>query len=162
MRNISNFKRSQEGATLMTVMVFLVLMTIVTISATKMSILDILVSGNDQERILTYQETANNLTALTQIDILHEVIRTDGFNNALNQYQTKDSTNETTRLITDMNEKYPCERMVLGSSMGGGAPSCALYDFQIKTNKNSTGAREEQHRGAGKMAPDSKSKFSLI
>ena len=41
--------KSQQGATLITALTFLVLMTIVSVSASKISILDVLVSSNEQQ-----------------------------------------------------------------------------------------------------------------
>lgn len=162
MKHISSSKRKQSGATLVTVMTFLVLMTIVTVSATKISILDILVSGNDQQRVVAFQVAENNLTQFTQASSLGTAYAADGFNNSGQQYKTPDSTNELSRIITDMTESYPCERQGLGSSMGAGAPPCNLYDFQILLNQKNTGARENHHRGGGKMVPNQGSKGSLL
>ena len=162
MKHISSSKRKQNGATLVTVMTFLVLMTIVTVSATKVSILDILVSGNDQQRVTAFQTAENNLTQFTQTSSLSAAIAADGFDNAAQQYKTDDSTNALSRIITDMTESYPCERQGQGSSMGAAAPPCQLYDFQILLNQQNTGARENHHRGGGKMVPNQGSKGSLL
>ena len=61
-----------------------------------------------------------------------------------------------------MTESYPCERQGLGSSMGASAPPCSLYDFQILLYQKETGARENHHRGGGKMVPNQGSKGSLL
>ncbi len=156
------FKNKQEGATLMVVMSFLVLMTIVTVSATKISILDVLISGNDQQRVISFRELENNLTQYAKTDSLNDAFAADGFNNAQEQFTTTDSTSELTKKITDLSEQYPCERNGRGSSLGGGAPPCRLYDFQVLSNQQNTGAREDHRRGGGKMVPQSGSKSSLL
>lgn len=157
-----SFKNKQTGATLMTVMVFLVLMTIVTVSATKVSILDVLVSGNDQQRVVAFQDTANNLTRFTQTDQLATALAVQAFRDGDQRFTPTDSTNEMTKILTNLVEKYPCERAGKGSSMGGAAPPCSLYDFQIRHQKTNTGVKDEHHRGGGKMVPNAGSKSSLI
>lgn len=161
-KNNPKFKSKQEGATLMVVMSFLVLMTIVTVSATKISLVDVLVSGNDQQRVIAFTLAANDLTLHTKTNALDEAYDNDGFNNAQQQYEMDDSTSTLTKYITDMQEKYFCERDGLGSSIGADAPDCKLYDFQILLNQENTGAREDHHRGGGKMVPQSGSQSSLL
>ena len=158
--NNQRYKGKQEGAALMTVMVFLVLMTIVTVSATKISILDILVSGNDHQKSLTIQETYNNLKQLSHTSKLDLAIAA-GFD-ASDQYQLDESTTEVNKVITEIVEKYPCERAGNASSMGPGAPPCEIYDFRVKYYKQGSGAREEQHQGGGKMVPNAGSKGSML
>jgi len=55
----------QEGATLFTALVFLALMTIVSVSAAKIATLDAIVAGNNQQRVLVYQQTAKTLNSFT-------------------------------------------------------------------------------------------------
>ncbi len=157
---LTRLKRKQEGAALMTVMIFLVLMTIVTVSATKISILDILVSGNDHQKSLAIQETYNNLKQLSQTSKLDLAIAA-GFNSS-DQYQLTDSTPEVNKVITKIIEKYPCERAGNASSMGPGAPPCEIYDFRVKYYKKGAGAKETQHQGGGKMIPNVGSNGSML
>jgi len=161
-KNNPKFKSKQEGATLMVVMSFLVLMTIVTVSATKISILDVLISGNDQQRVVAYTATENNLTLHAQTSALNEAFSNDGFDNIKQQYEMDDSTTAITKLITDMTQIYTCERDGVASSVGGGAPDCKLYDFQIFLNQQNTGVRANHHKGGGKMVPKAGSKSSLL
>jgi len=58
-----NFAKKQQGATLVTALVFLTLMTIVSVSAAKISMLDVLVSGNNQQQMVLYQKTSRDLNA---------------------------------------------------------------------------------------------------
>ena len=77
---ISNHnKNKQMGATLITSLVFLLLMTIVSVSATKMSILDLLVSSNEQQQMVLFQTTANQLKQLTHVSKLNQTFGTTGF-----------------------------------------------------------------------------------
>ena len=161
-KHVSTSKSRQQGATLLTVMIFLVLMTIVTISASQISIMDILISGNDQQRVVAYQTAENNMTEFATTSSWYKAFASGGFDNDKQQYKTSDSTNELSRIITDLLETYPCERQGSGSSLGGGTPPCKLYDFKILLNQKNTGARENHRRGAGKMIPNPGSKFSIL
>ena len=161
-KNNPKLKSKQEGVTLMAVMTFLVLMTVVTVSATKISILDVLISGNDQQRVVGYNAAENSLAQHTKTNVLNDAIAADGFNNAHNQYETTDSTDSLSKRVTDLSVKYLCRREGRGSSIGGGAPPCKLYDFQIIMNQKNTGVREDHHKGGGKMVPQAGSKSSLI
>ena len=58
---ISSIKFKQQGATLFTALVFLLLMTIVSVSAAKISMLDVMVSGNNQQQMELFQKTAREL-----------------------------------------------------------------------------------------------------
>ncbi len=58
---LSSMRIKQQGATLVTALVFLVLMTIVSVSAAKISMIDVLVSGNNQQEMLLFQKTSREL-----------------------------------------------------------------------------------------------------
>jgi len=171
-----NIAKKQKGATLITALSFLVLMTLVSVSATKISILDVLVSGNDQQQMVLAQNTENCLTRLTRIQQLSRTFTADGFQGNVpgrmnDQFLFPDqfipeciTQNVTTaEIITDvLPENYPCERQGRAMSMGPGALPCDLFDFQVQSTRNTSGTRELRRRGAGKMIPDSGSDASLL
>ena len=169
--------KKQKGATLFTALVFLTLMTIITVSATKISMMDILIAGNDHQQMSIFHETENELTDFTATSrLITPLEREDAgqtFGNGggtVNGIVTDDNTysfagapSGTAEIITDLEELYACLRDGVGSSIGPGVPNCRLYDFQIrKSSDTNKSVRDQHHRGAGKMVPNSKSKGSYL
>jgi len=156
----------QKGATLFTALVFLTLMTIVSVSATKISMLDILVASNNQQNMLLFQSTSNQLKETATINNLQLTFTEDGFTGNVsgndNLFEFDDSPENIEERITDMTLEYPCERQGAASSIGPNAPACDLYDFQVRSSLNNSSARDQHNRGAGKMVPNSGSKGSLL
>ncbi|MCF6190049.1 MAG: pilus assembly PilX N-terminal domain-containing protein [Cocleimonas sp.] len=163
-------KNKQTGATLITSLVFLLLMTIVSVSATKISLLDVLVSSNEQQQMVLFQTTANQLKQLTHIAKLNQTFESTGFVGNVSgeddQYKfTSDfnTDNNITEIITELPVKnYDCERNGVAGSMGPSAPKCDLYDFQVRRAGQNSAAKDRHHHGAGKMVPSGGSKGNLI
>ncbi len=155
-KQLSTQPNKQNGATLITALMMLLVMTLLGVAAIKMSILDMLIAGNDQQRMLLYQETHTTLSELAITNRLSTTLTVDGFVGTANQEYVfaidpaKTGIRET---ITDMQERYPCERAGISSSIGPNAPVCDLYDFQINAKKATSGVTELHHRGSGKMVP---------
>ena len=173
---LGSLKR-QEGVTLFTSLVFLTLMTIITVSATKISMVDILVAGNDQQQMEIFHATENELTNFTATAMLSVPLErqdegqtfgngggtVNGIDSDDNTFSFAGAPAGTAEVITDLEEEYACLRDGMGSSIGPGAPNCRLYDFQIrKTSNKNKSVRDQHHRGAGKMVPNSKSKGSYL
>lgn len=158
--------KKQQGATLFTALIFLILMTIVSVSAAKISMLDILVAGNNQQRMMLYQDTSNQLKKMANIATLNSSFTEDGFTSNVDgnptQFLVDDSPDNMEERITDMTLQYPCERQGVGSSIGANTPPCDLYDFQVQSTLQGSGATDQHNRGAGKMVPNSGSKGSLL
>lgn len=155
LQTISSLKQ-QKGATMITTLVFLLLMTIVTVSASKISILDMLVSSNNQRQMEIFQQTANDLKQLTT------PVKFLGAYNA-NEHQTPWTHNlnanplkpETKESIASRDHKYICGGFNgLAVSIGPSESPCYLYDFEVKTSLANTGVRDKHLRGAGKEFPD--------
>lgn len=150
--------KQQQGMTLATTLVFLVLMTIVAVSATKISILDILVAGNEQQQMLLHQQSENDLKTIVNVSNLYKAVGPDGFQGNIadnnKKFKLDDSTNYVTKIITDLSRSYTCERNGRAMSMGRDAPQCSLYNFEVKSNSQGSGAHTKLHGGAGKMAPN--------
>ena len=163
---LNNSLKKQQGATLFTTLVFLVLMTLVSVSATKISIRDVMISGNEQQQSLLFQQTENQLKPMVNINQLIQAYGPTGFQpnvpNSTNKYKLGSSTAYTEKVITDLPVLYPCERNGVAASIGMGAPPCDLFDFQVRSNSQTSGARDKHHRGAGKMIPNVKSSGSLL
>lgn len=160
----------QRGITLVTSLIFLVIMSVVAMMASKLSIMDTHLARNNKEKVLIYQETANDLRLLADIEKLHGPM-------VEKKFDSKDGTYlppkeilkpDTTEVITDIgfdkdNNLYDCEGWSgRASSIGLGARKCDLYDFQVtRQQKNMSGLKERHNIGMGKEVP-SPSKYSNL
>lgn len=160
----SSIKRSkQQGATLITSMMMLLVMTIIGIAAVKMSSIDIIIAGNDQQRLMLMQETESELVNLSTpgklLDpLIGEFVGSEQalFDADTKSYRVPEPRNPTSiEIITDLEKLYSCEGFSgLAVSMGPDVPPCRLYDFQVRTKKANSGAKELRRRGAGKEVPN--------
>ena len=149
--------KQQKGATMITTLVFLLLMTIVSVSASKISILEMLVSSNNQRQVEIFQQTENNLKQLTTpvkfFDAYsankHQIPWTHGFSANASKPNTKEQ-------IESRNLRYICGGFNgLAVSMGPDTSECYLYDFSIRSGIPGTGVKDMHLRGAGKEFPNS-------
>lgn len=157
-----SFTNKQRGATLITSLVFLSLMTIVGVSASKISILDVLVAGNEQQRMLLFQETENDLKDLTSVPKLYKpMIGAAGasFSASTGAYvfPTSSEKPHVSEKITDKKKRYSCGGFSgKAVSIGPSVPPCDLYDFQVNATKLGSSAKDRHNRGAGKEKPNPK------
>lgn len=159
MKNITMNICRQQGATLITALMMLLVLTIIGISAVKMSTIDILVAGNDQQKLMLMQETENDLINLTTpAKLLPPLVGEDGaaFNAETGVYQVPDPLkSNVTEIIVDLKKTYGCEGISgKAVSIGPDVPPCRLYDFQVRAKKAQGGAKEQRRRGAGKEIPN--------
>jgi len=155
------FSKKQKGATLFTSLVFLALMTIVSVTAAKVSMLDVFVAGNNQQQMMLYQSTANDLKELTTVVQLYAPLVNDPvsakFNEITGIYELLADTNKPhiTQQIIDKEKTYECGGFAgQAISIGPNVPICDLYDFQVKSWKQNTGVKDRHNRGAGKEKPN--------
>ncbi len=158
-RNLILAKNKQLGVTLITSLILLIVMTIVGVSAVKMSSIDILIAGNDQEKMKLYQKKESNLLGLTTVLKLYEPLVESKFeakNNNTYSVPQKDAADYSIETIKDMKLQYLCRGVgALATSIGPSTPPCRLYDFKIVQKPEYGNAREVGHRGAGKEIPNS-------
>lgn len=161
-------KKKEQGVTLVTVLVFLVIMTIVTVSASKIAINDILAAGNDQQQAQLYQSTAGDLKKLTTVVELYEPLVEKTFSEGTGEFTLTDSTLGVTEIITDISKGDPNKFYECGGfankavSIGSDVPICFLYDFEVKARLANTGAKDRQNRGAGKEKPNPRRNSTLF
>ena len=155
--------RKQRGATLFTALIFLLLMTVVSVSATKIAMLDVLVAGNNQQQMMLYQSTSNDLKELTTVVKLYAPLVNNPvsakFNETTGIYQLAADANKPhiEQQITDLNKRYSCGGFSgRAVSIGPSVSPCDLYDFQVKAGKANSGAKDQHNRGAGKEKPNPK------
>lgn len=148
--NKQNFmSNKQRGATLFTALVFITLMTLVGVSAAKISMLDVLIAGNNQQQVMLYQQTENELTTLTTPVKLLRTLALKGISDEW-VYQVT-----ATKKITNKVTKYDCEAGGAATSIGSGNTSkCLLFDFEARERVPNSSANDKHNRGAGKEIPD--------
>lgn len=152
----------QRGATLFTSLVFLALMTVVSVSATKVSILDVLVAGNNQQQIRNFQDTENTLKTLTRVSqlavpMLNEA-PSEKFDPETGIFTLPPISGqpEIEREIRDTFKRYPCGGFDdLAVSIGPDVSPCDLYDFKVKQKTANSSIRDRHNRGGGKEKPNS-------
>ena len=158
--NSLGIPNKQKGATLFTALVFLALMTIVSVSASKISMMDALVAGNNQRQMELYQDTSKDLKDLTTVVNLYKPmvkIPGDVFDPITGIYVVPDTPAGKEMQITDPNKRYSCGGFEgKAVSIGPSVSPCDLYDFQVKSGRVNTGARDQHNRGGGKEKPNPK------
>lgn len=152
--NDQNIRKStQQGATLITSLVMLVVMTIIGVSTTKVTILEALIVGNDQQKMKLFNDKEASLVKLTSsVKLLPAMAK--GLEFPL--YNVPNTPDLVTEKIKDMKTKYNC-RGISGraTSIGGsGTPVCRMYEFQIFAKADHSSATEIGRRGAGKQVPN--------
>jgi hypothetical protein len=159
-------RQKQEGATLISVMVFLILMTTVTVSSSKIALMDIMVASNDHKQMRNYQRTANELTELTSVSTLYEPLVERTFDSATGVFDISGTRHGVTETITDISKGnddlyYFCQGFDgKAITIGPSAPRCYIYEFDAKSALKNTGVRDRHVRGAGKEKPNaSKSSY---
>ena len=147
-------KKRQQGATLVTAMVFLVLMTIVGVSASRNSAQDALIASNDQQRVevrmssaavLRKKTTAYNVISNMPKDTNSPVTLED------------DSINGVTVGVSINRPdvySYNCAGVDDRANSLGPDINCIIFDVVVKGYKEGSGARNELVQGVGKEHPN--------
>lgn len=146
--------KKEQGATLFSALAILSVLTIVSLSSARMSIMDIRVASNDEQQLMVYQEAENALKRITKPLKLYEWIearRDDSGAKGIDDIESAGLKAKTN--ITDLNTEYACVGKGGAVSIGPGVPFCELYDFHVDINKQGLGTRDVHHRGAGKEVP---------
>lgn len=140
----------QQGATLFTTLMILLAITILSVSAARISTIDIQVASNEQQRMMLYQKAESMLSEFSSINQLDSYLKTG----AVDQQDLDRFTDGNYHIdanIEEINSMYFC----LGSggaaaSLGIEAPCCQIYDFKVKVSHKSSSSVETHYRGAGK------------
>lgn len=141
-----NIINKQKGATLVSALTFLVLMTVVSVSAMKISILDILVAGNDQKKSFTYLSAETTLALnVNPYVVLEDIPDTT-------KYNQMDS-----EVVINKEGKEPC-RGLYGRANSIGAhdtPDCQIYTITAKGYKQGAVISDTHARSVGRQVPKS-------
>ena len=147
--NIMN-KKNQSGLTLITSLMMLLAMTILGITAVKLSSVDLLVAHNYQQQLSVYQEAETKIRREVSFFRLHDWMMDDK--------QPPDTTTDamvSKASVTDLKRSYPCKgKSNLANSLGPDSPACKVFLFSIDADMQGTGAKESHYQGAGKQFPN--------
>lgn len=153
-QSMTTLQRKQRGATLFTSLVFLTLMTIVTVSAAKIGSLDVLLSGNNQQQMLVFQQTDKTLIGFSNPVVV--VVAVDENDGVKNEW-TKNLTvmKHEKREVKNRNIAYPCKDNGLATSLGSDdAGQCYMFDLSAEDRLVNRGLTDKHFRGVGKLLPN--------
>ncbi len=160
---LSSVPHRQKGVTLFTSLVFLAIMTIVSVSATRVSMLDILVAGNNEQQMRIFQTTENDLNELTTPVTLLPVLQTEGFGAKWDhQIPANPLKPHSEQAIGNRDLEYTCGGFSgRAISVGPDVPPCFLYDFKVERGFSNSGVKDRHVRGAGKEFPNTSRNSNL-
>ena len=131
------------------------------ITTLKVSLLDLLVAGNNQQQMRNFQDTENELKKLTRVEelMIPMIDETPGeeFNTTTGIWSVppKAGDHGVEREIRDTFKRYTCGGFEgQAVSIGPDVAPCDLYDFQVRKRASNSGVRDRHNRGAGKEKPN--------
>ena len=142
-------KNKQSGMTLFTSLMMLLVMTILGVTAIKISSVDLLIANNYQKKLQVYQAAESKIQKDVDFYWLYRWMTTDA--NA----PTDDEDGVVSKSeVLDVGEEYQCTPNNLATSLGPDSTPCRIYMFQVEASMKSTGARAAHYQGAGKLTPN--------
>ena len=155
MQSIKTLQHKQRGATLFTSLVFLTLMTIVSVSAAKIASLDTVVAGNNQQQMLVFQQTDKTLKEISNpVVVVLAVQENDGVNDEWTKTISKVKYEK--REVKNRNIKYRCKDDGLAVAEGSDAAgNCYVFDLSAEDRLLDHGLIDKHFRGVGKLLPNS-------
>ncbi|MGB1310497.1 MAG: pilus assembly PilX family protein [Leucothrix sp.] len=147
---MNKINKKQSGITLITSLMMLLVMTIIGVTAIKISSVDILVAHNYQQRLSVYQEAETKVSNDVDFHRLHNWIMKD----ESPPVTTKGAVTAIAE-VTDLKREYNCKgRSNLAQSLGPNAPTCKLFMFSIDARMKGSSIKENHYKGAGKRFPN--------
>jgi len=148
---MNNTKRhsTQTGMTLITSLIMLLVMTVLGVTAIRLSSADLLVANNYQHQLSVYQAAKSANSTNSNLNNLYAWITAKQSPVDIEEEGVVSKT-----LVTDLGVQYPCRgKGQLARSIGPNAPPCNLYMFSIDSRIKGTGAKDSHFQGAGKEVP---------
>ena len=143
--------KKQSGITLITSLVMLLVMTVLGITAIKLSTIDLIVAKNYQQQLAVYQAAESALRKDVKFYHLFEWM----LDNTKHPGESTDDGVVSETLVVDLDRDYICKgRQNLATSIGPDSPSCKLFMFTIDSYLEGTGAKARHYQGAGKQVPN--------
>lgn len=143
--------KKQQGATLFTSLMIVLAVTILAISAARVSTIDVMVSSNEQQRMMLYQKAESILSAFVSTNHLDQW-SDNGYN--VTDEQVEPYTEGKYKIdaeINQLNNRYHCLNPDgSASQLGLNKECCQIYDFRVTVSRPGSSAIETHYRGAGK------------
>lgn len=136
--------------TLVTSLMMLIVMTVLGITAMKLSAVDLIVAKNHQHQLTVYQAAESSLRKDVNFFNWYQWM----LDNTQHPGETDNEGLVTDTQVVDLDRYYICKgRSGLASSIGSNSPPCKLYMFSIDSRLQGTGAKDRHFQGAGKEVP---------
>ena len=143
-------KKRQMGLTLITSLILLLGMTIIGVTAVRLSTVDLRVAHNYQQQLSVYQEAETKIQREVSFYRLHDWMMEDK-----QPPDTHKDSMTSKASVSDLERSYPCKgRSSLANSLGPDAPACKVFLFTIDSEMEGSGAKESHFKGAGKQFPN--------
>jgi Tfp pilus assembly protein PilX len=142
-------KNKQVGMTLITSLMMLLVLTILGVTAIKISSVDLLIADNYQKKLSAYQAAESKIQKDVDFYWLYRWITT-----ASNSPDGDSGTMVTTAKIVDLDRSYQCNPNNLATSIGPDSTPCKIFMFHVEAAMKSSGAKESHFQGAGKLTPN--------
>jgi len=158
--NAPGNRQKEKGISLLIALVTLLILTLLGTAAVTMSSQDLIIAANEQQQIITFQETESVANKFVKFNNLVNWLKNETLPDAV----TTDIENG--KIISDFNitrgAKYPCMGISgEAMSLGPDAPICRTYNFAVDSHMKGTGVRSRRNRGEGKELPN-KAKGSYL
>lgn len=142
-------KNKQAGITLVTSLMMLLVLTILGVTAIKISSVDLLIANNYQKKLQVYQAAESKIQKDVDFYWLYKWILTDA-----NAPTDNDNDVVTKSEIIDIDKEYQCTPNDLATSLGPDSTPCRVFMFQVEASMKTSGAKEAHYQGAGKLTPN--------
>ena len=144
-----NKKNKQTGMTLVTSLMMLLVLTILGVTAIKISSVDLLVANNYQKKLQVYQAAETKIQKDVDFYWLYKWISSEG-----NAPDTDHKGAVAKSHIVDLEKSYQCSPSNLATSLGPDSTPCNIYMFHIDASMKASGEKESHFQGAGKLVPN--------
>lgn len=144
--------KKQEGVSLIVALVVLLIITILGISAARLSSQDLIIASNEQQQMMVSQASESARSKTVSFYNLFQWLE----NRTEPDIQTRSlSTGSVKSEITvDVGEQYVCYgQSGEAMSVGAGASLCRVYTFSVDSRLIGTGAYDRVIKGEGKELP---------
>ncbi|RVU84037.1 hypothetical protein EOL70_14635 [Leucothrix sargassi] len=144
-----NNKNKQTGMTLITSLMMLLVITILGVTAIKISSTDLLIASNYQKKLHVYQAAESKIQKDVDFYWLYQWMT-----NNINAPEDEKNGIVTSSEIVDIKKEYQCTPNNLATSLGPDSTPCRIFMFQVKASMKTSGAKEAHYQGAGKLTPN--------
>lgn len=144
--------KNQQGVSLLITLIMLLVISMIGVSAVRMSSQDLMIASNEQQQMLVSQASESSRREVVSFYNLFLWLE-DGTIPASRTHTLESGEIKTTIALTQGID-YPCLGQAGGAmSLGVGMNKCRAYNFQVKSRLQGTGAIAERYKSEGKELP---------